>query len=55
MKKTTSDNANFTKIADLLELPYKLRGQKVALRLVKKIVEDRAAAAAAADPRKLAA
>ena len=51
MKKrttTASDNANFTKIADLLEAPYKLRGQRAALKLVvKKAAADRSVPAAA--------
>lgn len=34
MKKPNSDNAYFTKIADLLEEPYKLRTQRAALKLI---------------------
>jgi hypothetical protein len=54
-KPTSSDNANFTKIADLLEAPYKLRSQKAALKLVAKKPAAEATIAIASDSRKLAA
>jgi hypothetical protein len=58
MKKPNSslDNANFSKIADLLEAPYKLRSQKAALlKLVAKKPAAEATIAIASDSRKLAA